>query len=788
MIKLFSIALSGITLLLMTVTASAQCVLSPTSPSVTVCAPTKGSTVTSPVTVVAGTTDHAHPVVAMKVYLDYVADYTVDASQLSAPLTMAAGSHNITVNAWDSSGAVFKTALTINVAASAPVSVAINPTSATLVTGQTQPFTATVLNTSNTAVTWSVDGVVNGNATVGMVSTSGSYTAGTATGNHNVVATSVADSTKSATAVVTVTAPAAVSVTIAPLSPTLATGQTQQFTATVLNTSNTAVTWSVDGVVNGNTTVGTVSTSGFYTAGTATGTHNVVATSVADSTKSATAVVTVSVPVACSPASAPPSLTVCNPASGETVANPVLFQAAAASNTAVSKFLVYVDSTLAYQALNTASINTSLTLSAGTHALTLQFYDGAWVKKTENITVTTAPLPVSVSISPTAATVAEGGTQIFTAAVQNTANTAVTWTVDGNPNGNTAVGTITGSGTAVTYTAPAATGTHTVTATSVADATKAASAAVTVSSTTAPNFTTSNHVFVVMEENQSFSEVFPAGNATDCSSSGMPYLCSLAAANGMALDFYSNVHGSLLDYLYATSAADWTGSPYDCTGSGCASNGVITGDNIVRALTAAGKTWHGYFEDMPSPAYMGGDTANYVVHHNPFVWYSDVANSGGQQSNMVPFTQLAQDVNANDLKNFNYIVPNILHDADGTGGQSAGALLSSADNWLNTNLSPLLSSAPFQPDGDGVLIVVFDEAAVAGKSGDSSSDNSCSPSQSSGCGGHIALVMVGPNVLAGSTASATYHFPDLVHTIIHLLGISDYMNSSNGAADIALFP
>jgi hypothetical protein len=58
------------------------------------------------------------------------------------------------------------------------------------------------------------------------------------------------------------------------------------------------------------------------------------------------------------------------------------------------------------------------------------------------------------------------------------------------------------------------------------------------------------HHFVVVLENQDFSQVLPAGRATNCSSSGMPYLCGLAATNGTALYFYSNAHGSLLAYLY----------------------------------------------------------------------------------------------------------------------------------------------------------------------------------------------------------------------------------------------
>jgi acid phosphatase len=295
-----------------------------------------------------------------------------------------------------------------------------------------------------------------------------------------------------------------------------------------------------------------------------------------------------------------------------------------------------------------------------------------------------------------------------------------------------------------------------------------------------------------MLENQDFSQVFPSGAATDCPSSGMPYLCTLAEANGMALNFYSNAHGSLLAYLFNTSGADWKGKPWDCTGSGCSSAGVIKEDNIVRALNKTSKTWRGYFESMPRCGYMGSSSGNYTQHHNPFKWYSDVADSPSEQDNMCPFSQLATDISTNALPNFGYIVPNEADDAEGTGSQSASALLSKADNWIKTNIGPgpetLLSSDPFQPGGDGILIVTFDEARVKGKSGDKSSDDACSPTQSSGCGGHVAFVMIGPNVIAHSTANSTYHFQDMLHTMLHLLGITDYMNGANGAADIALLP
>src|SRR6202008_541842 len=95
---------------------------------------------------------------------------------------------------------------------------------------------------------------------------------------------------------VTITAATAVSITIAPLSATVATGGTQQFSATVQNTSNTAVTWQVNGVAGGNATVGTILSSGLYTAPGAVpnpASVTVTAVSQADATKSASALVTV---------------------------------------------------------------------------------------------------------------------------------------------------------------------------------------------------------------------------------------------------------------------------------------------------------------------------------------------------------------------------------------------------------------------------------------------------------------------------------------------------------------
>ncbi len=85
---------------------------------------------------------------------------------------------------------------------------------------------------------------------------------------------------------------------------------------------------------------------------------------------------------------------------------------------------------------------------------------------------------VTVLLDPSAPVILPGATQPFTATVTGSSNTAVTWKVDGVTNGNATVGTITGSGNTVTYTAPAIVGRHILTAVSTADTSKQATSAV----------------------------------------------------------------------------------------------------------------------------------------------------------------------------------------------------------------------------------------------------------------------------------------------------------------------
>ena len=148
------------------------------------------------------------------------------------------------------------------VAAVGPIiTVTVTPSTATVFTSLTAQFSATVAGTANTAVTWSVNGVAGGNKTFGTITDAGLYTAPTlvpAPASFAITANSVASPSVSATAQVSIVTP--IGIVLSPEYLTLLPGQTQYFTATVTGPVDSGLTWSVNGIPGGDSTVGTLST------------------------------------------------------------------------------------------------------------------------------------------------------------------------------------------------------------------------------------------------------------------------------------------------------------------------------------------------------------------------------------------------------------------------------------------------------------------------------------------------------------------------------------------------
>ncbi len=123
-------------------------------------------------------------------------------------------------------------------------------------------------------MTWSVDGIVGGNSSVGTIDAQGVYTAPTQIRSH-ILSASVAGQNDGATASIAV-----LNLSISPESSAVPPDGTQQFTANIQGEADSNVTWSVDGSVGGNSAVGTINASGQYTPPDATGAHLISAASI----------------------------------------------------------------------------------------------------------------------------------------------------------------------------------------------------------------------------------------------------------------------------------------------------------------------------------------------------------------------------------------------------------------------------------------------------------------------------------------------------------------------------
>jgi hypothetical protein len=176
------------------------------------------------------------------------------------------------------------------------VSVTVAPSSATVNVNGTKQFSASVQNSSDQTVSWSVNGIPGGNGLTGTISASGFYSAPTTVPSPaTVVIEAASNSTPSAfgTASVTVTPAVIISMSVSPLTATIRTGGTQRFIATVKGTTNQSVVWKVNGVTGGGSGAGKISTTGLYTAPNAPVSATISAVSVAAPAVSANATVTV---------------------------------------------------------------------------------------------------------------------------------------------------------------------------------------------------------------------------------------------------------------------------------------------------------------------------------------------------------------------------------------------------------------------------------------------------------------------------------------------------------------
>ncbi len=246
-----------------------------------------------------------------------------------------------------------------------------------------------------------------------------------------------------------------------------------------------------------------------------------------------------------------------------------------------------------------------------------------------------------------------------------------------------------------------------------------------------PHIPTVKYFAIVVLENAGYTDAI--------GSASMPYLNGLIAQGSLVTNYYADTHPSIGNYFTLTTGTQVTNND--------AFGGVVTTDNVARALGVSGKTWKLYAESIPSVGYLGGDQFPYLRRHNPFSYFSDVQNNTALQSNLVPFTQLSADLSAGALPNYIFVVPDAVDDAHNCVPSAPGCTeadkLKQADQFLSSKIAPLLGNADFM--ANGILAITFDEAQT---------------SDATNGGGHIATLLLGSHVIVGHKSNSTTTFYD----------------------------
>ena len=143
---------------------------------------------------------------------------------------------------------------------------------------------------------------------------------------------------------------------------------------------------------------------------------------------------------------------------------------------------------------------------------------------------------------------------------------------------------------------------------------------------------------------------------------------------------------------------------------------------------------------------------HYYARHNAAGWYSEVlSNLHGSQGNIVDFQQFGIDVANGTLPRYSIIVPDGCWDNHDDCFSNS---LAEADDFLNSNLTPMLALSDFQAGGSGLLIVTFDN---------------------------------GPNIKRGYVSNVSYKHEHGLRTMLDALGIESYPGWSASVTNMSDF-
>jgi phosphatidylinositol-3-phosphatase len=256
-----------------------------------------------------------------------------------------------------------------------------------------------------------------------------------------------------------------------------------------------------------------------------------------------------------------------------------------------------------------------------------------------------------------------------------------------------------------------------------------------------PHLPRPDHIVMVIEENHSYSQIIDSPDA--------PYINRLAAQGAVFTQSFGVTYPSQPNYL-----ALFSGSTQGMTDNSCPH--TFTTPNLGHALLAAGLTFAGYSEDLPSVGSLICSVGLYARKHTPWVNWQDSGTNGLPATVNLPMTNFPTDYTK--LPIVSVIVPNQVNDMHH--GKNPEAI-QTGDRWLQEHVDAYVQWAQ---QHNSLLIVTWDE--------DNKKENN-----------RIATLFVGPMVQAGRYDQRITH-DNVLRTIEDLYGLS-HADASTDAAPIA---
>lgn len=259
-----------------------------------------------------------------------------------------------------------------------------------------------------------------------------------------------------------------------------------------------------------------------------------------------------------------------------------------------------------------------------------------------------------------------------------------------------------------------------------------------------PNTHRFGHVVLMTLENHSIDQVM--------GSPYLPYFNGLASQYGLARNFWANIHSSQPNYFVWTTGRFFMQMTPIPSGT----------NNVVKALTNAGKSWRAYYDDATSNV-------------NVFQYLPEVVSNPAQLAKVVPITpNFLNDVRANTLPRYS-IIHGLMTD-NGHSCRGVQPCLMNVDNWLLTHMGPYIASPGFTANHD-LLIIAWDEGDLL--------DNACSTGPTTilmtpdiakaggwTCGGHTVFLVISPDAKPGYVSTTIFHDEAILRVMLEGLGIT----------------